>query len=365
MTTILGKPALGDWLGSIKLKDDQLRIMLEAAREHVEQPTDISPLRLQTIEDSDALYDRLATLELSEQSLQPGRRMARIKDQIKDTWRQIELAAIRDELAASRPDGCWCLGAGGRSPRYISDPTGQYDNDAHAAIVNAVQTLQEHCDCPEGKARKARDEAVKAAARAEYRKRKTGRILKTSGLPPHYRAYQWRDHPDKRSARRLAEWLDMATDYPFALICGPTGRGKTSLAAGIGYELADRGEDVIFQPVPDFLQLLKSGFPPDADPTETQILDALKNAGTLILDDLGAEKPSDYAGDRLYQLINHRHNHMMRTLFTSNLLPVGDPKAAHPELRTGLVDHLGDRMFGRINRMAGRPIIMSGPDLRG
>jgi len=364
MTTTLSAIA---WLDDLKLPNDQLAKVLAAAREHAEQPTNTSALRLQTIPDTDDLHDALTAAELS-LTTASGRQRVAIQGRVTELRRQIELAAIRDELREKRPVDCWCLGYGGRQPRYLPKPTGTYDDEAHAGVVEEIEVLREHCTCREGRARKARDDAAIAVGRADYRQRKVSRVLRESGLPSHYESYSWRDHPDRRAARKLAEWLDMTVEYPFALICGKAGRGKTSLAAGVGFELARRGESVIFRTLPDFLQLLKSGFPPDADPSENQILDTLKNVPWLIFDDLGAEKPTDYAGDRFYQIVNHRHNFGqklgLRTLFTSNYPPAGDPTSADPELRVGLVDHLGDRLFGRIRRMSGRPIIMDGPDLR-
>lgn len=71
----------------------------------------------------------------------------------------------------------------------------------------------------------------------------------------------------------------------------------------------------------------------------------------LLLDDLGAAKTSEWTEELTYRLINHRYEHMLPTLITTNL-----PTA---ELRTAL----GDRVASRLAEMTER-VILTGPDRR-
>jgi DNA replication protein DnaC len=52
---------------------------------------------------------------------------------------------------------------------------------------------------------------------------------------------------------------------------------------------------------------------------ETQLLDHYQNLRFLVLDDFGAFKPTDWAVQLLYSIIDHRYNWLKKTIFTSNL----------------------------------------------
>lgn len=336
------------------LSDDQLATVRAAMDEWRSAPTDTSPLRLQSIRPTDDVLSNLDRLHVEYLMLtEHGDRRAieRLRTAIRDAERALELARIRDRIAATRPDACWCLGYGGRRPSYLPIPTG-YDETVRAAIITETEVLAEYCGCPEGTARKAADDATRESYRAGYRQRRIARIVGNSGLPGGvYAGLSWRDHPDRRAARLCAEWLEKPGDTPWLLLYGLPGRGKTALAVGLGYELARRSVGVLFRPVPDLLQEFRSAYAPDQEISEAARIEAYKSVDVLILDDIAAEKMTDAAGDRLYQIVNHRHNEMLRTIITSNL----DPEA--------LADHLGSRMLGRIKRLA-RFVPMSGSDLR-
>lgn len=61
--------------------------------------------------------------------------------------------------------------------------------------------------------------------------------------------------------------------------------------------------------------------------------------GVLVLDDIGAEKATDFVMDTLYLIINARYVHCLPTVFTSNL-PIGE-----------LAEKIGDRTASRIVEM--------------
>jgi hypothetical protein len=61
---------------------------------------------------------------------------------------QLALCLERDQLAANRPDGCWCLGLGGRTQRWVP----VQDDDGERAYL---RTFRDYCDCPDGQEAKA------------------------------------------------------------------------------------------------------------------------------------------------------------------------------------------------------------------
>lgn len=114
--------------------------------------------------------------------------------------------------------------------------------------------------------------------------------------------------------------VDFAT-YPqgWLVLEGKYGSGKTHLSAAIANVRLAQGEQVVFITVPDLLDYLRSAYAPNAEDTYDSLFDRVKNAYLLILDDLGAENPSQWAQEKLFQLLNHRYVNRMPTVITTNV----------------------------------------------
>lgn len=113
-------------------------------------------------------------------------------------------------------------------------------------------------------------------------------------------------------ARRPEGWLALFAGY---------GVGKTHLAAAIANEVLGRGLQVVFAVVPDLLDHLRATFAPTSPVTYDQRFELIRTAPLLVLDDLGTEHTTEWAREKLYQIINHRYNERLPTVFTSNLEP--------------------------------------------
>src|SRR5258708_32183487 len=103
------------------------------------------------------------------------------------------------------------------------------------------------------------------------------------------------------------------------LLWGTYGTGKTHLAAGIGNYRLEKGEPVLFMTAPDLLDHLKATFGPTSEIAYDELFERMREAPLLILDDLGAEKQSDWAQEKLYQLLNHRHARRLPTVITTTI----------------------------------------------
>jgi len=135
-------------------------------------------------------------------------------------------------------------------------------------------------------------------------------------------------------------WATERAETPYSgLISGTVGTGKTHLVVGI---LAARAEahiaereawfanpshepfsrsprwDALFADVPSLLDELRAwvGHPEEKDP-----LLRYTWADLLILDDLGRERVTDWATERLYVLVNARYGALRPTIATTNLRP--------------------------------------------
>lgn len=104
--------------------------------------------------------------------------------------------------------------------------------------------------------------------------------------------------------------------HGWLLLVGGPGCGKTHLAVGIANEQLKHGGDVFFAFVPDLLDHLRNTYSPDSRVTYDELFDRIKQAPLLILDDLGAESPTPWANEKLYQIIVHRHNAQLPTIVT-------------------------------------------------
>lgn len=137
------------------------------------------------------------------------------------------------------------------------------------------------------------------------------------------------------AARRVA-----AGELESLLLCGPPGTGKTLLAVSIQRERIEahlrrwpRAVIQLEQPdgsiamvgrprlgvrfvvVPTFLDAMRAGV---AHGDRDDPLAELFDVDLLVLDDLGAERSTDWAAERLYVLVSERYNKMRSTVATTN-----------------------------------------------
>jgi DNA replication protein DnaC len=108
---------------------------------------------------------------------------------------------------------------------------------------------------------------------------------------------------------------------------GGYGAGKTHLAAAIANELVGQHTRVLFQVVPDLLDHLRSAFSPNSELRYDDLFEAVKAVHVLVLDDLAEESQTPWAKEKLFQLFNHRYNHRLPTVVTTNRPPEAiDPR---------------------------------------
>jgi DNA replication protein DnaC len=103
------------------------------------------------------------------------------------------------------------------------------------------------------------------------------------------------------------------------LIHGPSGAGKTHVAAAIANRCIERGQPALFVVVPDLLDHLRASYRPDADLDYDVLLEQVRAAPVLVLDDLGTQSGSAWAQEKLFQILNHRYNAQLPTVVTTNL----------------------------------------------
>jgi DNA replication protein DnaC len=117
-----------------------------------------------------------------------------------------------------------------------------------------------------------------------------------------------------RDARGFAEepegWI---------LVHGPSGAGKTHVGAAIANRCVERGQPALFVVVPDLLDHLRASYRPDSEMGYDALLEQVRVAPVLILDDLGTQSSTAWAQEKLFQILNHRYNAQLPTVVTTNL----------------------------------------------
>lgn len=102
---------------------------------------------------------------------------------------------------------------------------------------------------------------------------------------------------------------------------GGYGVGKTHLLAAMAWSLVDRGVAAFYVVVPDLLVKLQATFNDGSDETFAERFKRIKDADVLLLDDLGAEKSTEWAQAQMFDLINSRYLAEKPLVVASNLTP--------------------------------------------
>jgi DNA replication protein DnaC len=231
--------------------------------------------------------------------------------------------------------------------------------------------------------RKRPPQAVRCDCRQDAR---LAKLLANARIPARYEHCSLSDfHTDFHGSHRSLASARLSAgrfveEYPVQntglLIIGPVGVGKTHLAVGIAKELIEqKGIGCMFCDYRELLKQIQNSYNPSVNTTELEVLRPVFDAEVLVLDELGAVKPTEWVWDTVSHVLNTRYNHKRTTIITTNYpnQPAagseGDNvvsqlgRAARAAREETLGDRIGERMRSRLHEMC-RIVEMGGGDFR-
>jgi DNA replication protein DnaC len=157
-----------------------------------------------------------------------------------------------------------------------------------------------------------------------------------------------------RVVREFVDDLEENLDAGRGLsLTGDVGTGKTSLAMLVSKSALELGRSVAIYSLPRLLARIRRTY--DAERGEQSYLEffeRLTSVDLLHVDDLGAEKRSDWVLEQLYAIVNERYETQRSIVVTTNLDQVA------------LEDQIGPRTVSRLVEICGDPLPLFGEDLR-
>jgi DNA replication protein DnaC len=146
-------------------------------------------------------------------------------------------------------------------------------------------------------------------------------------------------HPEvvaatRRFAMRIDDHLDAGRGLWFT---GDVGTGKTTLAMLVSKAALEAGRSVAIYSLPRLLNEIRDGH--RAERSHVDLLDRLTAVDLLHLDDVGAERSTDWVLEELYSIVNARYEDQRSMVITTNLGQVA------------LCEQISERTVSRLTEM--------------
>ena len=182
-----------------------------------------------------------------------------------------------------------------------------------------------------------------------------------SVIPRRYRGVSFDRPPvteiDSVVVNAVRDWIDSMEknlDEGNGLwLMGDTGTGKTTLAMLVSKETLKHGHSVAIYSLPKLLARIRSTFDAQAgEESYSEFFERLCDVDLLHIDDLGAEKQTEWVLEQLYALINERYEREKPIVVTTNL----------DQLE--LEKQIGERTVSRLVEICGEALPLMGEDAR-
>lgn len=233
---------------------------------------------------------------------------------------------------------------------------------AYAAIIRKNAEAASGCPGCAADAQLRRDQAEQRELHARMAEERLERKLGASLIPRRFVGKTFEDYRAVSASQKanLATCIEYAENFKLHLVdgrcivmTGTPGTGKTHLAAAIaGFVITQHKATAVYRTVGGLLQFIKGSYGDRAEYTEAEAFASLVEPSLLIIDEVGATKPTEFELATLFAVINGRYEEQLPTIVISNI----DAK------ELGAV--LGDRSVDRLREGRGIGLVFEGASAR-
>lgn len=207
---------------------------------------------------------------------------------------------------------CGTCGEPRQTVRILADPS-PGNPGAQSKLVVPVM-----CRCEKEAYLKEQAEEKAAEDRARLAELRSASLMDDRFSSARFEAFRTTAENARvlKLCRRYADRFDeMAEKGQGLVFWGPAGTGKSFAAACIANALLDRGVPVIMTSFVKLLAALQDG----GSGGEQGIVSRLNRAKLAVFDDLGAERSTDYALEKVYSIVDGRYRKKLPMILTTNL----------------------------------------------
>jgi DNA replication protein DnaC len=214
--------------------------------------------------------------------------------------------------------------------------------DGTGFVVDEQTRVAVPCRCRPGRVERRRARSLSAVIPRKYRGVSFDRPPVTE-LPG----------PQVQMVRHFVRDVDANVDAGRGLwFEGDVGTGKTTLAMLVSRAALDAGRSVAIYSLPRLLAEIRATFEDGAEGSYVDFLDRLAVVDLLHVDDVGAERSSEWVLEQLYAIVNARYEDERSMVITTNLS------------QERLEEQIGKRTVSRLKEMC-EPVPLYGQDARG
>lgn len=205
------------------------------------------------------------------------------------------------------------------------------EHGEYAAIISKHREGPSGCPKCADIRQREQDDADQLAQQAKFAAERLERKLGNAMIPKRFLGKAFSDYLAESPKQRKA--LDTCQEYAdnfrahfeagrCLLLLGKPGTGKTHLAAAIaGQVMVQSAATAVYRTVGGILQHIKGSYDSRSEYSEAEAYASLVEPSLLVIDEVGATKPTEFEQATLFAIINGRYEEQRPTIVVSNLMP--------------------------------------------